>query len=86
MSAFASECFFNVSICFHAEGLSNSPTREAAHSLHYPIDVTIKVVSHFSLVSSTTSHVLAGESRFETKYKTQPQNSHFGINFANDVG
>ena len=50
----------------------------AAHSLHYPIDVTdvtIIIVSHFSLVSYTTSHMLEGDSSFATKYKTQPQNS-----------
>ena len=29
---------FSVSVCFHAEALSNNSTRKAAHSLHYPID------------------------------------------------
>ena len=43
------ESAFNVSICFHAEALSNDPTRKVAHSLHYPMDVTIKIVLHFSL-------------------------------------
>ena len=40
----------NVSICFHSEAPSKNPTRKVAHSLHYPVDVTI-TVSHFSLVS-----------------------------------
>ena len=40
------ESAFNVSICFHAEALSNDPTRKVAHSLHYPMDVTIKIVLH----------------------------------------
>ena len=43
--------FFHVSICFHAEALSNNPTRKVAHSLHYLIDVTINIVLHFSVVS-----------------------------------
>ena len=32
MSAFASECLFNVSVCFHAEALSNNHTLKVAHS------------------------------------------------------
>ena len=62
-----------VSICFHDEALSNNPTRKVAHSLHYPTDVIVLIVSHFSLVSSTTSHKLEGESSFTTKYKTVPE-------------
>ena len=36
--------FFDVSIRFHAEALSNIPTRRVAHSLHDLIDVTINIV------------------------------------------
>ena len=65
----------DASVCFLAEALSKHPTRKVAHSPHYPIDVAIIILSHFSLVSYTTSHMLEGESSFATKYKTQPQNS-----------
>ena len=74
MSAFASECFFNVSICFHAEALSINATLKVAHSLHYPIHttiITIIIVSHFSLIWDTTSHILERESSFAAKYKIQ---------------
>ena len=53
-----------------AEALSNIPTRKVAHSLH-----ARKIVSYFSLVSYTTSHMLEGESSFATKCETQPQHS-----------
>ena len=48
----------NVSFCFHAEAPSNNPTRKVAHSLHFPIDATIKIVAHFSLVSYTACYML----------------------------
>ena len=73
MSMFGSKCF-NVSICFHAEALSNNP-RKRWHIPciipYNPIDVTIIIVSQFSQVSNTTSHTLEGESNFATKYKTE---------------
>ena len=40
---------FNISIGFHDEALSSTPTRQVAHLLHYPIEVAIKMVLHFSL-------------------------------------
>ena len=48
------------------------------------IDVAIIIVSHFSLISYTTSHLLEGASSFAAKYKTQPKNLlalAFGISF-----
>ena len=45
-------------MCFHAEALSDNRTRQAAHSLRYPILVSVIIVSHFPLVSYTTSHML----------------------------
>ena len=73
---------FTVSVCFHAQALSNDPTGEVAHSLHYPIDVSTTIVSQFSLVSYTTSHMLEGEAIFATAYRAFPG---FGISFTNDV-
>ena len=71
MSAFASMVSNDsiVSIGFHAKALSSNPSRNVAQSLHYPIDVSIKIVSLFSLVSYTTSQMLEGESSFATKCK-----------------
>ena len=65
MSAFASECLFNVSVCFHAEALSNNHTLKVAHSpaLSY---------RRYTLLT-TTSHLLQGngKSHFSTKCKVR---------------
>ena len=76
-------CVFNVSICFHSEALRNNPTQKAAHSLHYPIDVALKIG-----FLTTTSHMLEGEWGIKLCNKVQdtaPEFGSFGINFTHDV-
>ena len=71
-----------------AEALSNiinNPTRKVAHSLHCPIDVTIKIVLHFSL-QPPICWKGNEESNFANKLQdTAPELPGFSSVFRNDV-
>ena len=82
-------CFrmcFAASTCFHAEAPSNNPARKVAHSLHYPIDVTILIVSQL-LTGLVYNLPYAGRGiKFCNEVQdTAPEFPSFGINFTNDV-
>ena len=78
--------FSNDSICFHVEALGNNPMQKVALSLHDRIDVTIIFVSHFSLVSYTTSpSVGTGIKLCNQVQETATEFCGCGISFTNDV-
>ena len=59
--------------------------RKVAHSLHFPIDVTIRIVLHVLLVSYTTSHILGWQGKgFATKHKAE--HSRVGVAGAGGAG
>ena len=62
----------DVSICFHAEALSNTPTRKVAHSLQYPIEVTNNGIT--LLTGLVYNLPYGGRGIKLCLYMTQPQN------------
>ena len=72
---------FNVSTCFHAEALSNNPTRKVAQSLRYLIDLLC-----ITLLTDLVCNLPYGRGiKLCEVHYTAPEFPGFGIDFTNDV-